>query len=308
MGCSCCGTACWGSLIFRGAETSCYSVGYLAPGSKQPTCFSLANIASSALWPLVGDLSFPFMFVCHREAVVLGLKVRIVWGCYICAVDAEPCGCSYLLLDAAAELCRVLCVLLGQDVPQHENKLPRSLLPHSIIVVALDEIHSNAVLRLLVFFSVKSHLELVRLWRETSRHQHRRHPSRRGLAQTERLFFLLGKPRIQGPRFALVRLIVKYGYYIAGQRGMPVQQYDVTAGAGCPIPQQPLIGCGLPGPCGGNVYGKARLPISVYRRMPPLTSKKSPRLTAPFPSGDGSRKPARPYVRKYSLPVRSTLS
>ena len=69
---------------------------------------------------------------------------------------------------------------------------------------------------------------------------------------------------------------------------MPVQQYDSPAGAGRPTPQQPSIGGGLPGPYGGSVYGKARLPISVYRRMFPLTSKKSPRLMAPVPSNDES--------------------
>ena len=89
---------------------------------------------------------------------------------------------------------------------------------------------------------------------------------------------------------------------------MPVQQYNTMAGAGRPTPQQPSIGCGLPGLYGGNVYGKARLPISVYRRMSPPASKKSPRLTAPVPSDDGSRKPARPYVRKDKLLIRNMRS
>ena len=133
--------------------------------------------------------------------------------------------------------------------------------------------------------------------RESSRHRHRWHPSRQGLAQTERLFFFLGKPRRKRSRFAHARLIVKCGHYIRGQSGIPVQQYDSTAGAGRPTPQQPPIGCGLPGSYGGSLYGKARLPISVCRRMSPLASKKSPRLTAPVPIDDGSRKPARPYVR-----------
>ena len=55
-------------------------------------------------------------------------------------------------------------------------------------VIALDEMHSSAVLSLLVFFFVKSQLELVRVWRDTSRHRHRRHPSRRGLALTLNVF------------------------------------------------------------------------------------------------------------------------
>ena len=55
------------------------------------------------------------------------------------------------------------------------------------IVIALDEMHSGAVLSLLVVFFVKSLVELVKVTRETSRDPHRRHPSRRGVAQTERL-------------------------------------------------------------------------------------------------------------------------
>ena len=58
-------------------------------------------------------------------------------------------------------------------------------------------------------------------------------------SQTERLLFFLGKLRTKGSRFTLARLIVKYGYYITGQSGMPVQQYDSTAGAGRPAHQQP---------------------------------------------------------------------
>ena len=70
------------------------------------------------------------------------------------------------------------------------------------------------------------------------------------------------------------RLIVKHSSYITGQSGMPVQQYDITAGARRPTPQQPAIGCGLPGPYGGNVYGKARLlPIAAC-----MSQNVSPRL------------------------------
>ena len=42
------------------------------------------------------------------------------------------------------------------------------------------------------------------------------------------------------------------GDYIMGQSGMPVQQYDGTVGTGRPTPQQPPIGCGLPGPYGSR--------------------------------------------------------
>ncbi len=55
-------------------------------------------------------------------------------------------------------------------------------------------------------------------------------------------------------------------YY--GKSCMPGQQYYSTAGAGRPTPQQPSYG--------GDLYGKARLPVSVYRGMSPLTSKKNP--------------------------------
>ena len=56
---------------------------------------------------------------------------------------------------------------------------------------------------------------------------------------------------------------------------MPVKQYDSTARAGRPTPQQRSIGRGLPGPYGGDVYRKARRPISVYRRMSPLVLRKA---------------------------------
>ena len=57
-----------------------------------------------------------------------------------------------------------------------------------VVVIALDEMHSSAVFSLPAFLFVTSQLvlELGRVARETSWHRHRRHPSRRGLAQTER--------------------------------------------------------------------------------------------------------------------------
>ena len=125
--------------------------------------------------------------------------------------------------------------------------------------------------------------------------------------KTERLF-LPWKTKNKGSRFALSRLIVKHGYYITGQSGMPIQQYDSTAGAGRPISQQSSIGWGLTDPYGGDVHGRARLPTFVYRRMSLFASKKCPRLTAPVPSDDGSRKPAHSCVRKDTLLSRSMLS
>ena len=147
---------------------------------------------------------------------------------------------------------------------------------------------------------MKSQLELVRLWRETSRHPGiDGTPAGAFWLRLNVCFFFLGKPRTKCSRFALARLIAKYGYYITGQSGIPVKQNFSTAGAGRPtLQQQSSRGCGLPGPYGGNVYGKARLPISVYRRMSPFASKKSPRLTAPVPSDDGSRKPPVPTYGK----------
>ena len=128
-------------------------------------------------------------------------------------------------------------------------------------------------------------------------------------SQTERLFFSLGnqeqKARASRSRASLLNTVTILWDRVICQY---IQQYDSTSRARRPTPRQPSIGCGLPGPYGGNVYGKARLPISVYRRMSPLASKKSPRLTSPVPSDDGSWKPARPYVRKDTLLIRSMLS
>ena len=138
---------------------------------------------------------------------------------------------------------------------------------------------------------MKWQLELVREWRETSRHLYRRHPSRRGLAPTERLLFFLGKPRTEGPRFALARLIVKYGYYITARSGMPVQQYDSTAEAGRPTLQQPSIGCGLPGPYGRSVYAKARY-LYIAECLP-----------SPLRKTHGSRLRFRATMEVGSLPV-----
>ena len=69
------------------------------------------------------------------------------------------------------------------------------------VVIALDETHSRSVLSLFGFFFVKLQLELVRVTRETSRHRHRRHPSRRGLAQIDRLR--------AGDRYSLVVVFVR---------------------------------------------------------------------------------------------------
>ena len=52
---------------------------------------------------------------------------------------------------------------------------------------SMKSIRALLVISLVVFF-VKSQLELVRVWRETSRHRYRRHLG----SQTERLLFFLG--------------------------------------------------------------------------------------------------------------------
>ena len=150
---------------------------------------------------------------------------------------------------------------------------------------ALDETHSSAVLSLLVF-----NLRSSWTWCEC-----RERPVDIGkdstpeggvLSQTKRLFLFLGKPRTEGS--ALARFIVKskrllcYGTEWYASTGV---RYH-----------------------GGSVFGNPRLPISLYRRMSPLAYKKSPRLTAPVPSDNGSRKPTCPYVRKGTLLSRSMLS
>ena len=148
-----------------------------------------------------------------------------------------------------------------------------NLKPTSIrIVIALDEMHSRAVLSLLVFFcevavGVRASVERDQLA-----------PVQTAPQLSDRTPIFL--PRSKGSRFALARLIVKYGYCIAGQSGMPyASTYSRTIARreqDAPTPQQSSIGCGLPGPYGGDVYWKARLPISVYRRISPLASEKSP--------------------------------
>ena len=60
-----------------------------------------------------------------------------------------------------------------------------------LIAIDLDEMYSSAVFGLLFFRFVESETELMRVTNETSRHRHRRHPNRRGLAHTERLSVLL---------------------------------------------------------------------------------------------------------------------
>ena len=52
---------------------------------------------------------------------------------------------------------------------------------------ALDEMCSSAVPSVLVFFCEVAAVGVGESTRETSRDRQRRHPSRRGLAQTERL-------------------------------------------------------------------------------------------------------------------------
>ena len=74
---------------------------------------------------------------CTERRVVLELKVRIIWRCYIyipgiCAVTAELCGCSCcMLLQSCAACCAFL---LWQDVSQYEDEMPRILLPNDIIM------------------------------------------------------------------------------------------------------------------------------------------------------------------------------
>ena len=83
-------------------------------------------------------------------------------------------------------------------------------------VFALDEMHSSAVLSLLVFFLLSRSWS----WRECGER-----PVGTGtdgtLALRLNVCFSPLEPRTKGSRFALARLIVKYGYYIAGQSGMP---------------------------------------------------------------------------------------
>ena len=101
------------------------------------------------------------------------------------------------------------------------------------IIIALDEMHSSAVLSLVVFF-FREVAVVVGVGASVERDQPapaQTAPQQAGFgSQTERLLFYLRKPRTKGSRFALARLIVKYGYYITGQSGMPyaIYQYSST--------------------------------------------------------------------------------
>ena len=174
-------------------------------------------------------------------------------------------------------------------------------------IIAVDEVHSSAVLSLLVFFIVKSQLELVRVWREASRHQPRRHSSRWGLTQAERLFCSLGKSRTKsrasGSRTSLLNTITILRDRVVCQHCSAIARREQDA----PYPKQPWKSCGLPRPYGGSDYGKDRLPRFVYRWMSPLASKKGPPLAVLVPSDNGSRKPAGPYGGKETLLIRSML-
>ena len=172
------------------------------------------------------------------------------------------------------------------------------------------KMHSSAVLSLLVFLFVKSQLELVRASVERYRVGTGTDgtPAGGGRLRLNVCCFSLEnrqqKARASRSRASLLNTVPVL-------RDRVVCQYNSGMIArreqNAPPPLPPSIGCGLPGPYGGSAYGKARLPVSVYI-VSPLASKKSPRLTAPVPSDDGSRKPARPYVWKDTLILRSMLS
>ena len=116
--------------MFRGTEISSQSVVYLVANNRH--VFRWPTERRQLSDRLLG-ISYPCSCLCGTERrVVLGLKVRIVWGCYGCAVAAELFGCPCCML---LQSCAVCCAFfLGQGVPQHENKMPRSLLPNNIII------------------------------------------------------------------------------------------------------------------------------------------------------------------------------
>ena len=83
--------------------------------------------------------------------------------------------------------------------------------------IALDEMHSSAVLSLLVFCFVTSQLELVRVWRETSRHQHRRQPSTGAVWLRLNVCYFSLENQEQKARASRSRAsFVKYDYYYYG--------------------------------------------------------------------------------------------
>ena len=86
---------------------------------------------------------------------------------------------------------------------------------------------SSAVLSLLVFSIEESQLELVQVWRDTSRHPHRRHPSRRGLALRLNVFFFSlenqeHKARASRSHASLLNTVTIYGTeWYASSRAPP---------------------------------------------------------------------------------------
>ena len=109
-------------------EISCQSVVHLVVNNRHVFHWPAESRQLSAR--LLG-ISYPRSCLCATERrAALGLKLRIVWRCYMCAVAAELCGCSCCML---LQSCAVCCsFLLSQDEPQDENKMRRSLLPNNL--------------------------------------------------------------------------------------------------------------------------------------------------------------------------------
>ena len=111
------GKHCVRSIISSSYERLSVESGVLdAPQRRRHRCCCTVMAASS---------------YCTERRIVLGLKVRIVGRCYIYAVAAELCGCSWCMLLQSCAACWAF--LLGEDVPQYESEMPRSL-PNNILM------------------------------------------------------------------------------------------------------------------------------------------------------------------------------
>ena len=159
--------------------------------------------------------------------------------------------------------------------------------------------HSSAVLSLFVFLFAKSQLELVRVYRERpvgTTAQTAPQQARFGSDWTS-AFFPLGnqeqRARVSHTRASLLNMITILRDRVVCQHISTIARREQDAPP--PNSHQYVVVC--------LVHTAV---VSTESSSAPA-SKKSPRLMAPAPSDNGSRKPARPYVRKDALLLRSML-
>ena len=101
--------------------------------SPQPTCVHWPT-ERRQLFDSLLEISYRRSCFCATERrVVLGLKVRIVWRCYTCAV-AHSCVAAPAACCCRAAPCDVRFSWASMCNNMHENKMTRSVLPNNIIM------------------------------------------------------------------------------------------------------------------------------------------------------------------------------